>query len=375
VDASRSQALLFLVPALGLGGSEGKIVRLANSIAARGDRVVLAYLNPPVDLLPEVSPTVTVVNLHRQGMLSLSALRRLTDVIQSHGVGTVVSVNLYACLYAWFARLRLGRERFRMLASVNTTEFVSRSESRRMLLYRHALAAADVVIFGAETQRKLWLDRYGIGKLPDRAAVLYNGVDIARFEAGEGLEPPPACVLEASHVIGTVGRLRPEKAHVLLVAAVAELRRRGLDVGALIVGDGPERSRIEAEIARYALQAHVHLAGATRDVRPYLAMMDVFVLTSIGVETFSNAALEAMASGLPVVSSAVGGMEELVAFGGGVTYRAGDVKELADRLEDLLRDPRKRADMGQDARRATVEHFSWNGMVEAFSALLRRSSA
>jgi glycosyltransferase involved in cell wall biosynthesis len=119
----------------------------------------------------------------------------------------------------------------------------------------------------------------------------------------------------------------------------------------------------------------VHLAGATRDVRPWLAMMDVFVLTSIGVETFSNAALEAMASGLPVVSSAVGGMQELVAFGGGVTYRPGDAKELADRLEDLLRDPGKRADMGRQARRATEEHFSWTGMVEAFSALLGRSRA
>jgi glycosyltransferase involved in cell wall biosynthesis len=262
-----------------------------------------------------------------------------------------------------------------MLASVNTTEFVSRAESRRMLLYRHALASADLVIFGAEVQRKLWRDRYGIGARPGRAAVLYNGVDIARFEAPQGLEQPPACVLEATHVIGTVGRLRPEKAQVLLLGAVAELRRRGLDVGALIVGDGPERERIEAEIVRLNLQPHVHLAGATRDVRPWLTMMDVFVLTSIGVETFSNAALEAMASGLPVVSSDVGGMQELVAFGGGVTYRPGDVKELADRLEDLLRDPRKRADMGQQARRATEEHFSWNGMVEAFSALLGRSEA
>jgi glycosyltransferase involved in cell wall biosynthesis len=375
VDAPRSQAVLFLLSALGIGGSEGKIVRLANSIAARGDRVVIAYLNGPVDLLGEISSAVTVVNLDRRGRLSLRALKRLIDVIGSHDVGTVVSVNLYASLYVWLARLRLGRKCFRMLASVNTTEFISRAESRQMLLYRHCLAAADLVIFGAETQRKLWRDRYGIGARPGRAAVLYNGVDIARFDAPQGLEGQPACVLEASHVIGTVGRLRPEKAHVQLVGAVAELRRRGLDVGALIVGDGSERARIEAEIARLALQPHVHLAGATRDVRPWLAMMDVFVLTSIGVETFSNAALEAMASGLPVVSSAVGGMEELVAFGGGVTYRPGDVQELANRLEDLLRDPRKRADMGQQARRATVEHFSWNGMVEAFTALLRRSRA
>lgn len=367
--------ILFLLCSLGVGGSEGKIIRLANSIAARGDRVLLAYLNGPSDLLVEISPAVTVVNLDRRGPLSLGALQRLIDLIRTLGVGTVVSVNLYASFYAWLARLRLGRQHFRMLASVNTTDFVSRAEARRMLLYRHALAAADVVIFGAETQRKLWRDRYGIGTRPGRAAVLYNGVDTTRFEAGGQPDSQPACVLEATHVIGTVGGLRPEKGHVLLVGAVAELRRRGLDVGALIVGDGPERARIEGEVARLALQPHVHLSGATRDVRPWLAMMDVFVLTSIGVETFSNAALEAMASGLPIVSSAVGGMEELVAHGGGVTYRPGDVKELADRLEDLLRDPGKRADMGRQARRATVEHFSLNGMVEAFSALLARSRA
>jgi glycosyltransferase involved in cell wall biosynthesis len=371
VRAPRSDTVLFVLNALGLGGSEGKIVRLANSIAAGGGRVVLAYLSPPSDLISEISSAVTVVPLERRGSFSLRALRRLIETIRRHEVGTVVSVNLYASLYAYLARLRLGRKRFRMLVSVNTTEFHSPAESRRMILYRHVVAAADLVIFGAETQRKLWHERYGIGKRPGDTTVLYNGVDVARFDVATHATPPAPF---ARYVVGTVGRLRPEKAHVLLVSAVAELRRRGLDVGALIVGDGEERARIEAEIERLGLRPHVRLAGATRDVRPYLAMMDVFVLTSIGVETFSNAALEAMASGVPVVSSKVGGMQELVAFGGGLTYRPGDVDELADRLEELLSDPGRRADLARQARQATVEHFSWTRMVESFSALLARAS-
>jgi glycosyltransferase involved in cell wall biosynthesis len=199
--------------------------------------------------------------------------------------------------------------------------------------------------------------------------VLYNGVDAERFAPGVAPQDPHAG-RPARFVIGSVGALRVEKAHEHLVRATAELRARGLDVGALIVGEGRERAHIEAEIARCKLEGHVRLAGAAHDVRPFLAQMDVFVLPSIGIETFSNAALEAMAMGVPVVSSAVGGMKELLGRGGGVTYAPGDVASLVDTLRQLLEDDGRREDMGRAARRAVLEHFRWERTVEAFGRLL-----
>src|SRR5581483_482331 len=144
------------------------------------------------------------------------------------------------------------------------------------------------------------------------------------------------------------------KQQSLLIAATAALRAQGLDVGALFVGDGAERANILAEIARYGLQDFVHLAGATRDVRPWLAQMDAFVLPS-STETFSNAALEAMASGVPVVCSRVGGMEELIGHGGGVSFAPGDVAELTNVLARILRDDSERRRMARSARRAAVD--------------------
>ncbi len=367
-------SLLVLLSTLAMGGSESKFVKLAGSLAARGTRVTLAYLNPPEHLLARVDPRVEVISLGRRGWFSPSALRALVATIRRCKPSTVVAVNLYAALYGALARVWQGRSRFRFVVSVNTTDFVNARQERQMRLYRHVLRRADLVVFGAESQRRVWSERYGVGEPEVRTAVVYNGVDTDRFAPGivsrsaQGLP-------RTRYVIGTVGALRPEKAHTHLVRATAQLRADGIDVGAVIVGDGRERARIDAEIARHAVQDHVVLAGAADDVRPYLAHMDVFVLPSIGVETFSNAALEAMAMGVPVVSTTIGGMQELLASGGGVTYAPGDHAKLLEILRALLEDVERRRDMGRAARRAVLEHFRWERAVDASARLFLEKTA
>jgi len=364
--------VLVLLNSLTIGGSETKSVRMANALAERGSDVTVAYLNPPEQLRPEISPLVRIVHLRRTGKFSLGALRRLMKTIRERGNPVVLSVNLYPSLYAAIARTLLGRDRFRLLMSVNTTEFQARKDARRMPLYRRVLRMADTVIFGAETQRKLWQQRYRIGSGGASTAVLYNGVDTDRFSAP--CVERPTSLLETKYVIGTVGKMRPEKAHVDLVAATAALRARGIDVGCVIVGDGTERPRIVEEIEQQGLSGFVQLVGETRDVRPHLAQMDVFALTSTAVETFSNAALEAMACGVPVVCSRIGGMEELIGHGGGFSYTPGDVQELTTILARLLSDDLERARLSRAARHAAVEHFGWDRMVDRF-VMLASSSA
>jgi L-malate glycosyltransferase len=368
MGAGDSHTTLFLLNSLAIGGSERKGVRLANQLAQRGASVVIAYLCGPNTLRPEIDSRIKRVDLGRSGRFSLWALHGLVTTIRRERVGTVVAVNLYPLLYASLARLRMGRKRFRLAVSVNTMEFLLRKDARRMLLYGPLLARADLVIFGAESQRLLWCERYGTGKRADSSAVLYNGVDVRHFAQSAG----QVASRETRYVIGTVGQLRPEKAHVDFVRAISRLRARGLDVGGIIVGDGTERPRIVAEIETLGLKQYVVLAGQTRDVRPFLAMMDVFVLTSTAAETFSNAALEAMASAVPVVTSSIGGMPELVSFGGGVTYEAGDVEELTQLLAELLLDSEQRARMSAAARRSILENFDSERMVDDFQALLGR---
>jgi Glycosyltransferase len=169
--------------------------------------------------------------------------------------------------------------------------------------------------------------------------------------------------------VGAVSRLRPEKSHDHLIRAVGELHRRGLDVGAVIVGDGEQEPMLRRLIAELRLEDRICLPGLVQDVRPYLGGFDVLVITSTSVETFSNAALEAFAMSCPVVSSRVSGMPEMLAFGGGATYEIGNVAGLVEALEPLVVSEQRRAMLAKQARAAVVEHFSLEAMIGSFRAL------
>jgi glycosyltransferase involved in cell wall biosynthesis len=286
--------------------------------------------------------------------------------LRERNVDTLVAVNLYPALYAVLVRLLLREEHLRIVVSVNTTEFATLKEKLQMLLYRHILARADLVIFGAELQRQLWGLRYGFQRTPGRGIVLYNGIDTAVFSR-TSLSPATRAEPTSRVILGTVGAFRVEKAQTHLLRAVHELTRRDLDVGALIVGDGPRRSEIEREICSLGLEQRVRLVGEVQDVRPYLAEMDIFVLPSVAVETFSNAVLEAMAMSCPIVAARIGGMEEMLRFGGGVTYPPGDIEALCGLLAPLVADADARSEFGEQARKAVEEHFSFGRMLRDFA--------
>jgi glycosyltransferase involved in cell wall biosynthesis len=356
---------MFLVNSLKVGGSERKTVRLANALAALNRQVTIAYLSPPESLLSQVHPAVAPMNLHRRGKFSINALRRLAGIVRERNINTLVAVNLYSALYAVSASLLSKDQPPRVVVSVNTTEFATLKEKLQMLLYRHVLRRADLVVFGAERQRRLWRARYGLDGTPDRTIVLYNGIDTLEFSRANvvaaTLDEPPSRVM-----LGTVGALRIEKAQIDLVRAVHELTARGVNVGAIIVGDGPQRPEIEREIRRLGVEQRVRLVGEAQDVRPYLAVMDIFVLPSVAVETFSNAVLEAMAMSCPVLVTCVGGMAEMLQFGGGMMYSPGDVQSLCNLLMPLVESAHARRELGEQACRAVEKHFSFGRMLSDF---------
>ncbi len=366
VPHRHARSVMFLVNSLRIGGSERKTVRLANALVADNRRIAVGYLNPPEALLPEFLPAVAVTNLQRHGKFSMAALRRLVATLRERDVDTLVAVNLYPALYAVLARWLCRDKRLRVVVSVNTTDFATLKESLQMLLYRHVLRRADLVIFGAERQRRLWGVRYGLTRASDRAVVLYNGIDTAVFSRAN-VAPAARAEPAGRAILGTVGAFRIEKAQTHLVRAVHELTQRGLDVGAIIVGDGPHRADIEGEIHRLGLEQRVRLVGEVQDVRPYLALMDIFVLPSIAVETFSNAVLEAMAMSCPIVAARIGGMEEMLRFGGGATYPPGDLSALCELLVPLVNDSRARMELGKQARQSAEKHFSFARMLSDFA--------
>ncbi|MBL8270355.1 glycosyltransferase [Steroidobacter sp.] len=367
--------VLFLLNNLAVGGSETKIVRLANALCLRGLRVGVAYLNEPATLLTDIAAGVATFFLSRQGRFSLQASKALRQLIEEQRPRNVVSVNLYPALYVVTAT-RWSRHRPRTIGLMNTTE-MRRGARWKRSFYMRVLRYLDWTIYGCELQRDAWLA--ADSPMRARSGVIYNGVDLNKFSAtragATGMRAQYG-IGENAFVVGTVGRLVAEKNQSPLIDVVADLRSGGADVHLMLVGDGPLREALERRAAERGIAEAVTFTGALADVRAALQSFDVFVLPSLS-ETFSNAALEAMAMQVPVILTRTGGAGEMIEHG--TEGYVVDVAELPQRLPELLNqlrlDSMLRNRMAAAAALRAEQAFSWEGMVAEYQSLLSTREA
>ncbi|HEY5760311.1 MAG TPA: glycosyltransferase [Steroidobacter sp.] len=362
--------VLFVLNNLAVGGSETKVVRLANALGARGMRVGLAYLNEPITLLKDIDSSVSTFFLSRQGRFSLKANAALKQLIEEQRPRNVVSVNLYPALYVVTAA-RWTRHRPRTIGLMNTTE-MRRGAKWKRGFYTRVLKYLDWTVYGCELQRDSWLS--ADNPMRPRSSVIYNGVDLNRFSSARigaaGLRAQHG-ISENAFVVGSVGRLAAEKNQLPLVDAVADLRASGADVHLMLVGDGALRAALEQRAAERGISSAVTFTGALSDVRAALKAFDVFVLPSLS-ETFSNAALEAMAMQLPVILTRTGGASEMIEHGKeGYIVDVTDLpRQLPELLNQLRLDKVLRTRMATAASLRAQREFSWDGMVEAYQRML-----
>lgn len=359
--------VLFVLNNLGVGGSEKKVVRLANVLSTRGMRVGIAYLNEPTELLQEISESVATFFLSRQGRFSLKTSAALRALIEAHCPRNVVSVNLYPALYVVMAA-RWAQHRPRTIGLMNTTEMRARW---RRDFYLRVLRYLDWTVYGCELQRDVWLS--ADSPMRPRSSVIYNGVDLSRFAAarvGAAGQRHQYGISENAFVVGSVGRLVAEKNQLPLLDTVAELRASGADVHLMLVGDGPMRPALEQRAAERGIAGAVTFTGSLPDVRAALKAFDVFVLPSLS-ETFSNAALEAMAMQLPVILTRTGGASEMIEHGkeGYIVDVADLPRQLPGLLNQLRLDNVLRTRMATAAAMRAQREFSWEGMLAAYQSM------
>ncbi|HEV7608196.1 MAG TPA: glycosyltransferase [Steroidobacteraceae bacterium] len=364
--------VLFVLSSLAVGGSERKIARMANRLKEEGMAVNLACLNAPYTLEPTLRRDVPLTKLERRGKFSLATVLRLRQLIVRDRPATVVAVNLYQALYVACATFLLPH-RPRIVALVNTSTFRGRHFRKR--LYQSVLARFDQVVHGSQAQSRFW---QGAGTpAADKSTVIYNGVDSAHFEPIVAFEAAKRLraslgVKPGALLLGSVGRLAPEKNHEVLLTTLRRLRVARVDAHLVIAGNGPLREKLLRRAAELEIADRVNLVGEFEDVRPVLAAIDVFVLPSIAVESFSNAALEAMSMGRPVILSDIGGAREMI--DDGVEGYVVSATELPARLPAIIAalysDTRKRQGMGAAARARAVSRFSVAGMAAAYRGLL-----
>jgi sugar transferase (PEP-CTERM/EpsH1 system associated) len=227
----------------------------------------------------------------------------------------------------------------------------------------------DRMVAVSESLRRWLIDEVGIRA--DKVALVRNGVDSSRFqppasrdrlrgEQGYGPE---------EFLVGTVGRLDPIKNQASLLEAVGLLYKHHPRMRLAIVGDGPEREGLERQVHDRGLAGVVRLVGHSDDIPAWLGRFDLFVLPSLG-EGMCNTILEAMAVGLPVVATCVGGNPELVVDGvTGRLVQARDADALAHAIESYAVSDHVRQQHGSAGRDRVLQQFTLQRMLREYVSL------
>jgi len=231
---------------------------------------------------------------------------------------------------------------------------------------------SDALIVVAEPDRDEAL-AHGVGT-PDQYVLIRSGIEIEAYRdvaVSRGQARARIGVPEESFVVGSVGRLSPQKAPLDLVTAFERVARQHPEAQLVLVGDGPLRPDVEAAVARAGLTDRVHLLGLRRDVPEILRAFDVFALSS-RYEGLPRVFPQAMAAGLPIVATSVDGAVDAVTPGcNGWLVEVGDLEGFAARLLELANDPEQAHRMGEQGR-ARVEEFSAHRMVRQLEELYTR---
>jgi N-acetyl-alpha-D-glucosaminyl L-malate synthase BshA len=378
-----------------IGGSGIIATELGRSLAQRGHDVhFICY-----DLPGRLDPAADGVTFHRVPLREypLPHLGTYTLALASQLAAVSGSVELdllhlhYAIPHATSAYLagqllrESGRQLPRIITTLHGTDVTQVGSDPALLpLHRFALLHCDGLTVPSEYLQQAVYAELGLPKTT-RIAVIPNFVDCQLYRPPdepqrrwESLAPllerplPAAPAPEGGpRVLIHSSNFRPVKRIGDIVQVFAKVHEQ-LPAILLLVGDGPERPRIEALVRELGLADSVYFLGAQRDFLPALQHSDVFLLPSSS-EGFGLSALEALSCGVPVVASRVGGLPEVVADGHtGILCPTEDIDAMTAAVLQLLHDPERRRQMGRAARASVEENWQKDPAVRRYEAYYRQ---
>ncbi len=359
-----STRLLHVFSTFGVGGPQRRFAQIANALRNRYEHLIVAMDSnyAATHLLgADVPWTAVDVMAGRRKSIRNTLLFRRT--IASCSPSVLVTYNFGATEWALANRLMPICRHIHIEDGFGPEE--AHGQLPRRVTFRRIVLSGrhTTIIVPSEGLDRIAAD---IWRMP-RAKVHFipNGIDVTRFKpTGGSVSRSPA----DPAVVGTVCALRPEKNLTRLLQACAMAgRQRPLKV--LIVGDGPERLKLEAESSRLGIADIVDFTGGSDRPEDHLARMDVFVLSS-DTEQMPLGVLEAMATGLPVASTNVGDVARML---GGTNRRyvvpAGDTAALAAAIGDLCDSPDARAEVGLENLEKVRLVYPLTKMIEAYDRL------
>lgn len=346
---------------LDVGGLENGLVNLINRLPDDTFEHVVISLTVASEFRQRLPDGVRVITLDKPPGKNPIYLLRLWRILRSEKPNIVHTRNL-PCLEAQLSAFLAGIP-VRIHSEHGFDVYDPGGMSRRYLWMRRLMRGITTryIALSKDLERYL-VEKVGIDS--GRVVRICNGVDTERFT------PVVTTPESGAVVIGAVGRMEQIKDHLTLVKAFAIVARESvLDLRLVIVGDGTYRERLTAYLDEHGLSDRCDFPGFCDDVPALLQTFDIFVLPSLS-EGISNTILEAMASGLPVIATRVGGNPELVRDNEtGYLVAAADAEAMARRIDDYAQDPDLRRRHGAAGRQQALDEFSLATMVERYRAV------
>ncbi|MDT8363695.1 MAG: TIGR03088 family PEP-CTERM/XrtA system glycosyltransferase [Nitrosomonas sp.] len=366
--------VLHVIHHLSTGGLENGLVNIINKMPESAYRHAIVCVEDYSDFRHRIQrQNVDVIALHRSQIGVWKMQRELYALCRRLRPSIIHTRNqsgLDALLPAWLARVphRIHGEHGWDVDNIDGKKY------KPALLRRLHAPLVNRYVTVSKHLANYLATRVGIDT--SRITQIYNGVDTEKFYPAKNRTSdllPRSFQGSDLVIIGTVGRVQAVKDQAALLKTFAVLRTKHPDLYAnsrlVVVGDGPLLADLRQLAKNLLISDLTWFAGAQENIPDWLRLMDIFVLPSLN-EGISNTLLEAMASGIPVVATRVGGNPELVEVGrNGDLFACGDQSALLEILIRYIQDRQLRSVYGEESRKIVLQRFSLSGMIERYQQI------
>ncbi len=363
VDANRPLRVLHLISSIGLFGAERVILNLVQY--KEGVNATIGALhnhhNPHLEIVDEAKKLgLKTVMFDSFGAFDLRTISRVANFLKQNKIDIIHTHNYKSDLIG-FCAARLAKTKW------FATNHVWHSTDSKMAFYEKLDAAVlrwatRVIAVSDEIKQDL------LKKKVERVTVIHNGIDILKFAPHQfnGQFRQRLGIASENIVVSIVGRLSKEKGHTIFLLAAENLVKKYPQVKFLVVGDGPLKETLTAEISQRHLNQRVILAGIQNNMAEVYAASDVLVNASF-IEGLPMTILEAMASRLPIIATRVGATPQVLRHEvSGLLFNPGDEQALAQFISYLIDHPEKRRYLGQQAFEEVCRNFSMETMAKNY---------
>jgi glycosyltransferase involved in cell wall biosynthesis len=363
---SKNLHIVHVMLSLDVGGLERNVLNQVRQGPRLGQRITIICLERPGTMAEQVrSAGAKVICLDKKPGIRLGLIRRLAAVFEELAAD-VVHTHQIATLFYSGPAAKLAGVRLVVHTEHGKEKYAQRFQTRML----GRIAGRFTSTFYCLTEDMAASVRAN-RIVPDRKIrVIFNGIDTSQYG-----QPCDAQAVRQSlgipanaKVIGTVGRLTEVKRQDVLIRGFARAKAQVPALHLLLVGDGPLRQELEDLAKTLGVAESVHFAGYQPTSAPFLAVMNIFAMTSRS-EGMPQAGIEACVTGLPMVASRIGGLPELVSDGEtGLLFPVADDAALGAAIVQLLSEPEKSQRMGETAKRRAIARFDIARMAAEYQS-------